>query len=518
MVRCARMSTFGLRLAPFLVAAAAASAQDASTSWAAPGALADTSTASTVEAARAAARADRNREAAELFRAAIAQAPHRRRELLQEYADQLNYSGRATQAAPLFREALQSPRSHEERLRLLKGLGLALLWSDQPSSARPVLEELLREQPDDRDTARNLGRALSWSGRQREAVAHLQPVVQADPGDQEARVILAQALAWMGRPDRARAALADASGAEARRLVKALDRQQAPRNVADVLRSTQSDELEIRSGRIGHVVSFAQGRGTAGVRVDRILYEREDGRDSAHVTRPMAHGRYRFSDAVEINAEAGQDRIRTRGGEGHDPTVYSSWITWWPSDLWRFDASTNRGTFDNLQSLRLGITARQHGLSADFTPTERERYTLRLARASYSDGNVRRDAQFETEYRWRTHPDAWIGVRHARFDFDRQLDHGYFNPLSFEATQVTLRAAWRPAGPDGRWELAAAVAAGREHARPDGSKPARDGSLRVAWRADLHTRLEARVQRFSSLAFSGGFARTTVGVNLERIW
>jgi len=514
------MSTFGLRLIPLLVAAAAASAQDTATSASntAPVSVDHASTAALIEAARAAARGDRNREAADLLARAMAQAPGQRRELLQEYADQLNYSGRSAQAVPLYREGLQAPRSAAERLRLLKGLGLALLWTDRPSGARPVFEELLRAQPDDRDTARNLGRALSWSGRQREAAAHLQQLVQAHPQDEEARVILAQALAWMGRPDQARAALAGAAGGEARKLTRSLDRGQAPRSVAEVLDSSQSDQLEIRSVRAGHAISFAEGRGTAGVRLDRIEYQREDGSDSARVTRPMAHGRYRFSDALEINAEAGQERIRARDGVAHDPTVYASWLTWWPNDLWRFDASTNRVTFDNLQSLRLGITARQHGLSADFTPTERQRYTVRLARATYSDGNARRDAQVETEYRWRTHPDAWIGLRHTRFEFDRQLDHGYFNPLSFEVTQVTLRASWRPDGPDGRWDVAAGMAVGREHARPDGSKPARDGSVRVGWRVDMQTRLEARVQRFSSLASSGGFARTTVGVNLDRTW
>lgn len=473
---------------------------------------------SIVEAARAAARGDRNREAADLFARAIAQEPGQRRELLQEFADQLNYSGRSAQAVPLYREGLQAPRSREERLRLLKGLGLALLWTDRPGSARPVFEELLAEQPDDRDAARNLGRALSWSGRQREAAAHLRRLVQAHPQDEEARVILAQALAWMGRSDQARVALTGAAGDEARKLTRSLDRGQAPRSIADVVDSSQSDQLEIRSVRAGHAISFAEGRGTAGVRLDRIEYDREDGSDSARVTRPTAHGRYRFSDALEINAEAGQERIRARDGVAHDPTVYASWLTWWPNDLWRFDASTNRVTFDNLQSLRMGITARQHGLSADFTPTERQRYTVRLARATYSDGNARRDAQFETEYRWRTHPDAWIGVRHTRFEFDRQLDHGYFNPLSFEVTQVTLRASWRPDGPDGRWDIAAGVAVGREHAQPDGSKPARDGAVRVGWRFDPQTRVEARAGRFSSLTTGAGFARTTFGLNLERAW
>jgi len=496
-----------------LFAAVAAAGAAAFAQPAAPGAAQ-----AVVDAARAAARGDRNREAADLFAAAIDQAPQRRRELLQEYADQLNYSGRPAQAEPLFREGLQAPLSREERLRLLNGLGLALLWTDQPSRARPVFEELLQEQPGDRGTARNLGRALSWSGRQREAVAHLEPLLQAQPDDRETRVMLAQAQAWMGRSDRARTTLAGAGDQEARRLAQMLDDWQAPRTILDGQRSSQSDQLAIRSARAGHAISFAQGRGTAGLRVDRVEYEREDGSDAARVTRPMAHGRYRFGDALELNGELGQEHIRHRSGARSDPTVYSTWLTWWPSDLLRVDASANRSTFDNLPSLRLGLTARQHGLSADFTPSERARYTLRVARADYSDGNARRDAQFEAEYRWRTHPDAWFGARHTRYRFDRQLDHGYFNPLTFEATQLTVRAAWRPDGPEGRWDVAAGAAVGREHAVPDGGKPARDASLRVGWRADARTRVEARAQRFSSLTNAAGFARSTFGLGLERSW
>jgi len=473
-----------------------------------------------VSAARAAARADRNREAGDLFAGAIAADPARRRELLQEYADQLNYSGRSRAAIPLFQEALQAPRSGDERLRSLKGLGLALLWTDQPGRARPVFETLLRETPADDDAGRNLGRALSWSGRQRAAVAHLAQHLRTHPGDDDARVIQAQAQAWLGRPDEAERTLSGATArhATARELAAELARGQAPRSVAELQRSSQSDQIDIRAARLGHSVSFGQGRGTIGARIDRIEYERHDGADAALVRRPMMQARYRFDDAFEWNGEFGQERIRMRTGEAHDPSVYATWLTWWPGDLWRFDLSTNRGTFDNLQSLRLGLTAREHGLSADLTPTERQRYTLRLHHADYSDGNTRRGTQFETEYRWRTHPDAWAGLRHTRYEFARQSNNGYFNPLTFESTQLTLRAAWRPDGPQGRWHVAIAGAIGREHAVPDGGKPAHDASLRVGWRLDARTRLEARAQRFSSLTAAAGFARTTFGLSLDRDW
>lgn len=473
-----------------------------------------------VEAARTAARANRNREAADLFARAMAAEPQRRRELLQEYADQLNYSQRSAQALPLFEEALQAPRSPEEELRLLKGLGLALLWTDRPTGARPVFERLVREQPDDLDASRNLGRALSWSGRQREAVAHLQAHVRAHPGDDEARVILAQAQAWMGRPDEAGRTLAGLTAPrdDARRLAADMERWRAPRTVLDTQRSSQSDDLDIRSWRMGHAIAFAQGRGTAGIRLDRIAYDREDGSDSARATRPMATGRYRFGDAFELNAEAGREHIAPREGTARDRMVYATWLTWWPNDLLRFDLSASRGTFDNLQSLRMGLTSSPRGLSLDFTPTERQRYTARLEHANYSDGNTRRWAQFETEYRWRTHPDAWVGLRHTRFEFARELNNGYFNPLTFNSTQLTLRTLWRPDGADGRWDLAGYAAFGRERAQPGGGKPASDVSLRLGYRIDAATRLEVRAQHFTSRTAGSGFARTIFGASVDRSW
>jgi hypothetical protein len=509
-----------VRLVAIGAAAAGAWTLPASAQLSVPTQAAAAPVQATIDAARAAARADRNREAADLFARALAEAPERRRELLQEYADQLNYAGRSRAAIPLFREALQAPRSPEERLRLLKGLGLACLWTDQPSLARPVFETLVREQPSDEDASRNLGRALSWSGRQRAAVAHLQRHVAAHPGDDEARVIMAQAQAWLGRPDSAARSLADIKShrADAEQLAAALDRSRAPHTIADVQRSTQSDHLDIRAERLGQTAGFAQGRGMAGVRIDHIAYDQQDGGDSARVDRPMLLGRYRFSDSVELNAEIGQERIRPLTGPDHSPTVYASWLTLWPNDLWRFDLSTNRNSFDNLKSLHLGITARQVGWSTDFTPTERLRYTVRLEHAEYSDGNTRRNTQFEAEYRWRTHPDAWFGLRHTRIAFARQLDNGYFNPLDFESTQATARVVWRPDGEGGRWDVAAAGAVGREHANPDGGKPAHDASVRVGWRLDPRTRFEARAQRFSSLTTSSGFARTTFGLSLDRSW
>ena len=472
-------------------------------------------------AARQAARADRNREAADLFARAIDRAPHRRSELLREYTDQLTYAGQAGAAVPLYRELIAAEKSHEERLRILGGLGLALLWADRPSEARAVYQELVRAQPGNRDAARNLGRALSWSGRQREAARYLQDFLLAHPDDAEARVMLAQAQAWMGRTDLAQHTLTGVAleRDDGRRLEAELQRATAPRTRLDLVQSTQSDQLDINTSRFNHEFSFNAGLGMAGLRLDHLNFTRQDGTDDATVSRPLLRGRYRLGDAFEVNAELGPERVQPRDSPATEHIVYSGWLTWWPDDVLRFDLSTNRSSFDNLKSLRLGLLARQYALSTDVTPDDRQRYKARIEYGDYSDGNRRWAAQIEGEYRLRTHPEVWVGAKHYRFQFSEQLDNGYFNPKTFDATHFTAKLGWRPGGDTGRWDLSAAAAVGREHAVPDGSKPAYDLSLQSGWRIDARTRLEARAQRFSSRTTGlSGFARTSIGLSLERTW
>ncbi|MBE7942696.1 MULTISPECIES: tetratricopeptide repeat protein [Ramlibacter] len=475
-----------------------------------------------VQQARDSAHADRNREAADRFAEAIARDPARRRELLREYADQLTYSGRAAQAVPLYREVLQAPRDDGEREGAQRGLGLALLWSDQAAQAVPVWREVLARHPDDADASRSLGRALSWAGRQRQAQAHLRAHLAAHPDDAEARVMLAQAQAWMGRGDEAQRTLAAAPASgrtDASRLARQLQVQASPRTELDLQTSSQSDDLDIRVARLAQSAELAQGRGTLAAELARIDYAPRSGGDGARVTRPMLGGRWRLADAWELHAQGGYERTVMADGTTHQPGVYATWLTWWPDDRFRFDASASRETFDNLRSLRMGLSAQQRGLSMDYTPSDRARYTVRLQEGSYADGNRRDWGQLEAEWKLRNEPSVFAGLRYTEFRFARQLDNGYFNPLSFRSPQATLRGIWHPAGNDGPWELQAYAALGEEHAVPDGNKPAYDASLRAAYRFDERTRLEVRAQRFSSrTSASSGFARTIYALHLERNW
>jgi len=474
-----------------------------------------------LQQAREAARQDRNRDSALLFERAISLAPDRRAEFLPEYADQLTYSGSAREAVAFYQEALKGAQG-EPRLRLLRGLGLALLWSDQPVRASGIYEEYLRARPDDTDATRNLARSLLWSERKRTAAELLQAHLREHPNDQEARVLLAQSLAWRGLPHAASEVL-DHAGLAGNAGALALRNELRPslraRTQADAHRSTQSDRLEIETLRFGHEVPVASARGAAGLRLSRMGYESVATGEAVRVARASAHGRWRFSEAAEINAELGRENISPEGSASFGKLVYAGWITWWAGDALRLDLSSSRQTFDNLRSLRLGLTLVQNGVSVDLTPDERQRYNVRLERGLYSDGNRRSSAHASGEWRWSLRPPLWLGVRHSRSSFAARLDNGYFNPDRVDVTQATLRFSHRFAS---AWDLEAFVAAGREHAVPDGSKPAYDASLALGYRVSPATRLEARAQRFTSRTQVsggvGGFERTTFGLRLDQGW
>ena len=475
-------------------------------------------------AARQAARTDRNRESADLFEQLLALAPQRRGEWLLEYAEQLTYSQRAAKAVPLFREFLALQPAPAQRRSALKGLALALSWADRPSESRLIYETILAEDSDNIDLQRSLGRVISWSGRQREAQTYLRDFVARHPSDQEGRFLLAQAQWWLGRSDAARATLAGADPAapkseEERSLQRSLNQAGGQSTRLEQQHSTQSDQLDIANTLFEHEWTSASGLTLLAPRWQSISYKAPAGEPGVTVERAGARMRQRFADDVEFNLEAATDTIRPQGLAQYSQLTYSSWLTWWPSDVLRLDVSSKRETFDDVRSLQRAIAARGEGVSLDWLPDEFSRLTARWSQADYSDGNQRNFGQFELERRLSTHPWVWAGLRATHFDFARQLDNGYFNPLSFNAYSLTLRANGGSTAPGARLSWSAQLAAGTEHANPDGNKPSYDLGANVSYRVTDRTTLEARLQRFSSLtASASGFARTTAGVTLVYHW
>jgi len=475
-------------------------------------------------AARQAARTDRNRESADLFEQLLALAPQRRGEWLLEYAEQLTYSQRAAKAVPLFREFLALQPAPAQRRSALRGLALALSWADRPSESRLIYETILAEDSDNIDLQRSLGRVISWSGRQREAQIYLRDFLTHHPDDAEGRFLLAQAQWWLGRPDAARATLAAESSTaltsnDALNLERSMDQARGQTTRFDQQRSSQTDNLDIASTLLEQQWTSASGLTTLAPRWQRIDYSPAGGAPGVTVERPGMRARHRFADDLEFNLEAAADLIRSQGLAEDRKLTYSSWLTWWPSDVLRFDLSSQRETFDNVLSLQRGIVARGKGISFDWLPNESARLATRLARSDYSDGNQRNSAQLEWERRLGTHPSVWAGLRYTHFDFAQQLDNGYFNPKNLDSYLVTLRANGGSNEPGARFKWSTQLARGTEHADPGGTKPSYEAAVSAAYRLARGMNIEARLQRFSSrTASASGFARTTAGVTLVYDW
>lgn len=116
--------------------------------------------------ARKHARADRNAESADLFARALRHTPTLRDEILREYADQLLFSGHASESIPLFHETLEKPAlSDLDRERALRSLALAHLWSGDYDRAIEAYEDTLRLLPGDPDLLKNQAEALIGAAR-----------------------------------------------------------------------------------------------------------------------------------------------------------------------------------------------------------------------------------------------------------------------------------------------------------------------------------------------------------------
>jgi len=415
-----------------------------------------------IATAREAAQANEHTKSIRAFEYAIGEAPSKRPEILREYADQLTYGGRGSEAVPLYREALDTPGiSADEAKRARRGLALALSWTDQQLPALREYQALVANNPEDLDALRSVGRIQSWRGQHRRAVGQLEGFLAEYPNDPEGVALLAQALDWMGRPDRAEKVLRDhlafsPGDQNAQRLLEELERSQRPETLFNYRESHQSDDLRITGWELGQDFQFNDGLTTVGPRFHTYLYHPEDKNqrktpippalvgapvDSSDifVYRPGLHVRHRFNDAIEWNGTGWVDVIDEKHQDDSAPFTYDTWLTLWPNDFFRIDVGSNRTTFDNVESLRQNIKATYATGSVDVMPDEKTRVTGRFRWGDFTDGNEQTWWQAEAERRIWNDPRAHFAVRYTGMDFEKVLNNGYFNPNVYHSWEGRLR-------------------------------------------------------------------------------
>jgi len=515
-----------------------------------------------VEAARKAAAESRNAEAVRLFEAAIAADPARADQWKPELAGQLTWAGQPERAIPIYRERLAAGTlSPADARRARLGLALALSWNDEndpslreydallaadPGDTEALLgrarvlswqdrlgasssayEDVLAKDPGNAEARRGLARVQSWRGMQLDAQGRLGGLLQQSPDDGEAAFLLSQSQDWIGRPDRAeetlRARLAkQPDDARARALLDNLEFRERPDSRIYWTESHQSDKLVIDTLGVEHNVRFDNGRTTIGPRYTLYNYD-PSRRQGSHflVNRPGLYARHRFDDRVEWTGQVFVDLIRPRSvpfarARNHAVVTYDTWLTLWPHDKVRVYAGSNRTTFDNAKSLQRGIAATFANLSVDLLPDEKTRLTGRINWGDYTDGNSRTWGQAEFERRLWNRPKFYVGWRYTTFDFEKELDNGYFNPNTYNANALTLRTTG-----DLRKKLTYNFDGyyGVEDSNPGDDQPIWGASSLVTWTPVRRVELQGGYGYFSSAtASSGGFARGTALAGLRFVW
>ncbi|MCU0942895.1 MAG: tetratricopeptide repeat protein [Hydrogenophaga sp.] len=491
-----------------------------------------------LQAAQQAARTHRHAEAIAAYERAQQLAPHRRKAWRVELADHWLWHGHPARAERLYREVLADGFSgaadgldgatdgpahpagaSRVQRRVHMGLGRALAWQGRHRAALVAFEQVLQFDPTDREARIEHARVNAWRGRHRVAAAALQGVLVDHPGDREATHRLAEVWAWMDRSDRAGALLASHVGRDPQDTVatEALVRHrraQRPQVTADFRRFTQSDGLDIADLQGRLEAADPSGIGRWGVRLGRARFlSPTPGEGGLAVQRLALDGRAPLGEAVSVAGTVGRERIEGQGVGGVAARSLHRWthdlqLRVQPSDPWRLTLGSTRWTFDSLESLRTGLTARETRGVLELLPDDVHRASLQWTAAAYSDGNARRSMHIQVQRRLHRWPEAMLGLRHASDDFRRPGQPGYFNPDRLRSAHLTLdlRGDFGAAAPALQWQWMGSVGVEQEPMRA--SRPVRSARVQITGAIGPDLALEVAYDHSTSrIVDRDGFAR-----------
>ena len=424
--------------------------------------------------ARTAAAADRHREAIAWYLRAAEEAPTTAAGLGRELGDQYTWAESPDTAITWYRRYLtEHPgdidahlglaralawsnrlgEAHDYYERLLPAagdretdvwLGIATVeaWQDRLWPARRVYDRILEGDPDNLDARVGRARVINWAGRHREARRLYTQLLDEYPGNADVRGGLANAHHWMGRPDRAAGVLdVTPQPASLGAIEREIRRARAPGAAYTFSHSDDSDDIE----RDTHTarVAFSPGWLTrTGVQYTHGTIDQPGlpgvTRDGVQATLSQ-----RFSDALALSVNPGVERNDFDRGalgpeafwkDGYDLFTLDAYLTLTPADWVRGDLGVFVGSIDNPVPVFRGIrvTETSAGLDWRLAPT-----VLTVTAASftdYSDDNSRVSVSERVE--WKPAERLPLPVAHrftlttgaAYFDFERTLDHGYYNP------------------------------------------------------------------------------------------
>lgn len=430
-----------------------------------------------IETARVNGFADRNAEAARLYRRVVAIVPQRRADVRRSLAWQTLWSGDAAAAESLFAEsAAQDPdpadawrgiaESRQARNDLEGALAayrraLALAPGDRTSARRSAqllvwlgrhdegiaaFEALLAGDPSDRRSRYGLARALNDAGRHRAAIATYRDAANAGGGAaplaDDARFDLARALRWAGFDDLADAELAGLEHDDARWLRDYRTSRERSRWLrAGQYWATDRDDLQVRAAELAagwnadggraietslrHVDLDESGRGAHGLRWETAARTRVGTSSSAWgVAWPsLALGLNRYGDWSPVTGGA---RVR-----------------WLPRDALRLDAELVREVIETPLAIAHRVQVDVASVGADWRPHPRWSVAGAISHLRFDEGNERVRLNARVERTLLVRPRLRAGLEAMAFESSDPTGpsvaaRGYWNPRDYREMRAYL--------------------------------------------------------------------------------
>ncbi|HOX25348.1 MAG TPA: hypothetical protein PLL30_12755 [Candidatus Krumholzibacteria bacterium] len=356
-------------------------------------------------------------------------------------------TARALAAAERHRESARAfiaALNHDARLvgEICDELAFQKLWNDEHDRAIFYFRRYLARRPGEanRDARRGLALACSWSGRQGQAIQLYRGLVREDSTDLDARFGLGRSLIWDNRLREGHGVLRDLEvghpgtgpGRDARDfLLVVLDEYEPHLDVRwDGI--WDSDELTIHRltarGRtnlgsvlpeVGAGVAFYSQPGRPSLTAPRL---------SLGVVAPLAHD-------WAVHAYGWVDRFTSDGplaaGDGDlDWTRLGgdAWLTWLASPRLRVDLGAASQVVETYDAFADHLHYEPVTLSADWRFAPRWTLSGAAQSASYSDGNLRRRGSAQL---WWRRPGTWeiaLGPTAYAMDYEEPYPGGYWAP------------------------------------------------------------------------------------------
>jgi tetratricopeptide (TPR) repeat protein len=404
-----------------------------------------------LDSARAAAAADRHKDAIRLYRRAIAFYPPLADDIGVELGNQYTWSDQPDSAMMWYRSHLAH---HPEDLDAKIGVARLVSWRDDHEQAERLYDEVLAADSTNLDARLGKAQVINWSGRQRAAAAEYRDILEDHPDELEARAGLMQAQRWMGRPDRA-VALADSAPAPALDAIKTeIEHDAAPGVSYTYERNKDSDDIERRyhtfrggfspdlmtriSGVYGHANFEQPGRPEVSRNWFGAVLERQ------------------FSEALAMSATAGyQLNSYDRAALGPESFwldefnlfTFDAYATLTPRDWTRIDVGVARGSIDNPDAIFRGITRTELSAGLDQRVRTNLLWVSGLEVAWYSDDNssIGIASRVVWEPLWRLPVDLdhrfSSSTGFGYYGYKRTTDNGYYDPRQYLSFHEELAIA-----------------------------------------------------------------------------